>query len=409
MSEFLERHRKKGLLAFLLLLFKRGKGAGPLLLLVALMSFIFILPAGLMGFNIPWMNRLAKSVGLGRFVGDDPERLAQFSDAMREARGSGRAGWNQMISNRWNAGKSMTPDKSTVDMVKPQDMETLNKGNDQKYVKGGGESVNGVLNPDDAKNQQEGVHVDPNELERGLMKSAYAGMFQPGAGGGGDAAALRRGGAYDPKMGLVKNALDGSKAPVVGASGSKGGAGAGKLSDYNWKKQNGKLGSGGRLAGGGAGKSALYQLAASRAYSTAAAAPKCTGACPKEYASNTAAVTFDGTKTGADVLSIPELGDGSPVIPDGNLNLDQANQLEEDMKRCQEAQRTYGPQERALMDKIQKDAQVSQQNCKGGCGGGCQNALKKEQSDCFEYNAIARKIDEACKAIGGGSTEINCN
>jgi len=68
-------------------------------------------------------------------------------------------------------------------------------------------------------------------------------------------------------------------------------------------------------------------------------------------------VVFDGGDLGGEILSAPEFGDPGVNIPDQSeidSLIDEANQMEEDAKKCEEAEDTYGSQERTHMEEIQR-------------------------------------------------------
>ena len=104
-------------------------------------------------------------------------------------------------------------------------------------------------------------------------------------------------------------------------------------------------------ARGSGRKTAMYQLAEGRAYSIAAAPPpgKCDpgGGCPGEYAKNISGSVFDGNATRGGILSAEALGDPpTPNIPsNGTIGtlIDEANKVEEDAIKCEEANEKYGP------------------------------------------------------------------
>ena len=118
MSEFLKRNKKKGLLAFLLLLFQRGKGLGPLLVLLLVLSFMFIAPSGTM-LHMSWLDEVGRRLGLRSGLGSDQDSsdLAGFADGIRGGKGA-PAGLG-FIGGIFGLGRGASQyGKSTVDMVK---------------------------------------------------------------------------------------------------------------------------------------------------------------------------------------------------------------------------------------------------------------------------------------------------
>lgn len=379
MNTFFERHRRKGLLALLLLLLKRGKGAGPFLLLVALMSFLFILSAGF-GASVPWAGRFARALGLNLFGDGGGPRLAGLSDALRVVqanRGPGSRGF-WFGGGRGAGAFRHDPAKSSVDMVDGIDLgEPARRGGaggDERLIKGGGRSVGGILNPDDAKKRENGVSVDPGELEQGLLKAAHAGMFPGGRGPGGSLESVkgglgRGGSALDPRRQLLDSAL-GTGSGSSGRGGSAGGMGAGgKLSwkqnerDTRMDRALAALRTYGRFR-------AVYQLAETRAASRMATMPLCpdSASCPREFSSNSAGMTFVGARGTGDILAGVGLGDEAPVGLDQGLmqlELDKADLVDKETQQCEDTIR---------------DSRLLMRKCNEYAAKACKSALKKCQS-----------------------------
>lgn len=433
MSDFLKRNKKKGSLALLLLFFQRGKGLGPLLALLLLLSFVFIAPSSVFT-HAPWLEAMAKRIGLrsGLGSGADSSELAGFADGVSAGRpsmrglgllggifGLGRGGVNQY-------------GKSTVDMVKAgKDLASRANGEaEDKYYdgvgKGAGKTVDGVLRPEDSKKLEGGVSLSEDEMQNGLLAEAFAGQVQGGEGmealselrnrnGGGSGALLAR--ASDGKADLMKGAF--GSARLLGGTLNPKGSG-GKMSNLR--------GGGPRLARGnsslakGAGsQTVMYQLAEGKAYSVAAAPPPghCDpGGCPAEFASNAGGVVFDGGRMKGDILSSEEFGDPGISVPDqGQIDtlIDQANQAEQDAKKCEEAEETYGATERQKLEDIQNlSDRLNSMNCaSGGCSKSkyraCMAVGNQMRAKCHEYNAVASQKAAACPLMEGKFQAMDCS
>ncbi|MFA5140333.1 MAG: hypothetical protein WC728_13965 [Elusimicrobiota bacterium] len=427
-TQFFEKNKKKGLLAFLLLFFNRGKGVGPLLLMVGLLAFIFILPATTF-MHVPFLDRVAQALGLRSDLGGGEMRVrGGLSDSMQEGRNSKPLTDPGALFG--SGGALAYYGKSTVGLVKGEGADAA-KGESRQYseIEKAGKSIGGVPTPEDADKMRDGVPLSEGELINGLMNEAYAegmpgggmGAFGPGLAGG--PGAISRSGARAATRGddAMASALSQTNVPAVGSSRVKGAAG-GKLAWRNKRGMNSRMsGAVGGIANSNR-STAMYRLAETRAYSVAAAPPpgKCDpNNCPNEYASTASGATFDGGKPKGEIIGAPELGDPSvPSVPsEGEIGslIDEAEQLEQDAIKCEEANDTYGPQLDRKMDEIQKlSNQLNSMDCGGGgCSASkaraCQRVGDQMRVKCNEYNVIANQWANACPLTQGQSSQMNCS
>jgi hypothetical protein len=221
MSTFFERNKKKTALAALLLFIRQRKALSALLLLVALASFLFVSPSYSL-IDLPGGSRLAAGVawiagklGLGRDKRSFDELMAAFKAAKE---GNGRAGWGSFFGSG-GAG----PDSLGLVAGRRSDLESGASAEDKLGRKG---SVAGIVNPDDKRNQADGVSLSDADLageREGLVKNAFAGGFGPGFGRGG----LGRG------DGVLGASLSGGAYAGKGFFGGKrGAAGSNGREDY---------------------------------------------------------------------------------------------------------------------------------------------------------------------------------
>lgn len=440
MSEFLQRNKKKGALALLLLFLQRGKGLGPLLFLLLLLSFVFIAPnSGMMGSG--WLAQIGKRLGLRGELGsgEDTSQLVAFSDALRRAPGS--KGGLGLMSGLFGLGRggSSYYGKNTVDMVKGGKglAGEIGSGGDKTYdgvAEGKGKTVDGVLRPEDSKKYENGVALSDQEMADGLMQEAFADEIQGGmgaeglaelrqrmaaAGGPGAAKNYFQARATDKTSDMMRNAFGGSKMPGMSLS-LKGGP-AGKMGTLKAQQLRASAKGGANLQGHAGTGTVMYQLAEGKAYSVAAAPPpgNCDpGSCPGEFARTASGAVFDGNRVGGQVLASEEFGDPSVNVPDQatiDSAIQQAAQAEEDAKKCEQAEETYGPQERAKMEEIQNLS--NQLNSMGCASGGCSKSKYKAcmrvgnqmRSKCHEYNAIASQKAAACPLTEGKYSAMDCS
>lgn len=489
MSRFLERNKKKGLLALLLLFFKRGKGVGAILAMVALLSCVFVAPSGFL-VDIPWISAMAERLGLRSMLGGGEMRFSELSEALRAARERGTAGRRGGWFGAGRGGVSGFG-KSTVDYVKGGE-GMLGEGTYDNVANGSGESVDGVLRPEDANKMNDGVSLSEEEMRNGLLRSAFAGKFADAGGPGG---ALRRDGVFVDRMGLSNKNSFLPGGTLAGGSGARGGDGAdgglgagsgegayGKgravnkasrltaaafggrgrffrgrsyLTDTNSGNMSkfGTRGTGYSQAYGGGGAAAAdpcfagapaigpgrtlannnnargsggagvpytnrnspawQQEAQGCVLANVAAPPTCQGNCPGEFAAGVSGAVYDGNEIDAGLISAP--GQPTPVTPDlGEIDtlIDEAAQLEEDAKKCEEAEATYGPEERRVMGEIQDLSNEANAVCAGGgCkdnASACRRIESQMRQKCNEYNSIAAAKAAACP-LQDGYEAMDCS
>ncbi len=427
MSEFLKRNKKKGALAFLLLLFQRGKGLGPLLVLLLILSFMFVAPSGTL-LHVPWLDEIGKRLGLRSGLGSDQDSsdLAGFADGVRGGKGV-PAGLG-LIGGIFGLGRGANQyGKSTVDMVKGG----KELGGGESYVDGvakSGKSVGGVLRPEDSNKIENGVALSEDEMQGGLGgQGDLAKAMQGGeglkelrerlAGGTGASSSGFTPRAADRGSDMMRNAFGNSKLPnglsPKGASGSQ----------LGWKNSGRPSAAMGKssLSGAAGSKSVMYQLAEGKAYSVAAAPPPghCDpGACPSEFASNAGGAVFDGGRVKGDILTASEFGDPGINVPDQSsidTLVQQAQQSEQDAKKCEAAEEQYGPQERQHMEAIQNYSnQLNAMDCgSGGCSKSkyqaCMAVGDKMRGECNQYNSVAALKAQACPLMDGKSSQMDCS
>lgn len=426
MSEFLERNKRKGAVAGLLLLLKRGKGAGPVMLMASLLAVVFVLPSGM-------RSRLGEWLGFDRDgmrssgEGGDVTPFAEMDEAARRA----RAGELRRGSSLPGGGNMAYYGRSTVNYVKGEDPSKLKEKSALEAIGRGGKDVDGVLRPDDAKKMAEGVQLDPKEFEDGLLKNAFAGGFGgsggvgssggPGASGG---AFLNRPRGADRQTELRNATMNGAtNVPGSGAPVSRGGDRR-KLQWRLFDSLTKRVGSSLRGLQNANKNTAMYDLVQGRAYSVAAAPPPgfCGDNCPREFASNTGGAVFDGGRIGDSILSAEALGDpGVPVTPDASQIqplLDKAKGLEEDVEKCKQAAQnpTYGKNaQQQKMDEMQAHADKLNGMCCdcGGCSASkaraCQAEGDKMRATCNQLNSLMAAEHRNCPLRTGSAPKEDCN
>ncbi len=403
MSTFLDRNKKKGALAVLILFIMTRKTVTALLLLVALASFLFVSPPHIL-LSLPGGARLAAGWAGGKR--DYGDLLAAFRAAKT---GGGKAGWVAFLGGKGAGSTGSGP--GSLDFV---------KGKRQDLEAAGGSGAN---LPKPGWVEDKGVALSASDLsgERaGLVKSAFAGGFFNGSGGmlsGG----MLSGGAFansgffsggksatSGKLeDVVKGGLAGIKASagkgVQIQGGSKGRLSASRASMIDARTNKGRVGT--RTING---QRAFVQLAAGRGLAAISVAPNCTpgSGCPGEFAATNTGAVYDGNTISGDrtdILTAPQIdGISSPNLPDSGLADDyvrDAQRMEADAKLCRELDDKYGPQELAY---DQQQEALSKQFDAMGCGmGGCGKSKAKAcQSMGDQMKALCRaSMGVRCRQI----------
>ena len=339
MSTFFERNKRKGTLAALLLLLRRGKGVVALLVLVAVLSGVFVLPGGM---RVPWADKALVKMGFATRSGD----FSGMTRAMRSARQDDQD-WTIGGLGRRLIGRSLyTPNaSSSMELV----LKKVERKDNASSSVGSPQSVSGVMRPEDV-GKGGAVELTRDEFLGGLVRSANAAAMASGgpmadggklADGGQMAQNLEMASASNPGDGLLGHALAFASVPGAGAASELPKKAAGgkidKLRSYsigqslmNFYGEDPQR----------SGKKTFYGLAEARAYSVTAAQPLCADSnnCPKEYAANTAGLVFDGGTSHADVMSNTELGEtSSPNVPDQKSIkpiVDESKQYYDDVQDC---------------------------------------------------------------------------
>jgi hypothetical protein len=383
---------------------------------------------------------MGKRLGLRSELGsgEDTSQLAAFSDALRRAPGSERG--MGLVSSLFGLGRGGQSNygKNTVDMVKGgKGLAGNMEGGEKMYdgvANGAGKTVGGVLRPEDSKKFENGVSLSDEEMQGGLAQEGFGEGVQGGmgaeglaelrerlganAGGSGAAKNYFQARATDKNSDLMRNAFGNSRLPSMSISLA---GGSGKLGSMKGQQLRATSKAGGALASHAGTGSVMYQLAEGKAYSVAAAPPpgNCDpGSCPGEFARNASGAVFDGGRVNGNILSSEEFGDPGVQVPDqGSIDtaIQQANKAEEDAKKCEQAEETYGGQERAKMEEIQAlSNQLNNMNCaSGGCSKSkykaCMAVGDQMRVKCNEYNSVASQKAAACPLMEGKFQAMDCS
>lgn len=447
---FLQRNKKKSLLAALLLFLRERKILVLLLLLVLVASTVFVSPSswvtGLPGgarfaAGVAWVaGKLGVDTSKWGLSGRDrrsyDDLLAAFRAAKAGANGAGAVGWGAFFGR----GSGSAAGASSLDFVKGSKDDLA--GNPAAGGKpGGGGPARDVaaVNPGDEAGGKDGQGValtdgDLGGEREGWVKSAFAGGFMNGLLGGGSGDAALSGGAYAGRgffsgtggaasatgTDIAKSALANAgsvsvpKSTIVGAA--KGRLSAIRASEVQSRAMNGAARAG-DINGRAAYKALLHGLTRAQLVTggCSSANPASDASCPvansipTEYATTNTGAIYDGNQVTGDttgILTAPEVDTvQTPDLPDAGIAQgyeDQANQLQEQAKKCQDAQAQYGPQEDQLNQQMQdlRDQFAAADCGSGGCSKSkarhCQHIGDQMQGLCGQFSAVACQEAQAC-------------
>ncbi|MCX5788057.1 MAG: hypothetical protein NTX64_06040 [Elusimicrobia bacterium] len=320
---------------------RRGKGVVALLVLVAVLTGVFVLPGGM---RIPWADKVAGKFGFAA-PGIGPH-FSNLTKAMHNARQEDQTWSIGGLGKRLFARSFYTPPaSSSMELVLRKAPETEA---DARARVGNPQSIAGIIRPEDVAKRDNAVSLSNEEFFGGLVKSANAASMAAGG-------PMSDGGKMADMGQMAKNLEMAASASPVG-DGILGQPSASASASLPRQVAGGKVE---RLASYSISQSVLsmyqkrpdqasnqtfYQLAWTRAYSVTAAQPVCadSNGCPKEYASNTAGLVFDGGKPGQSgdkIMSNADLGETSPAAPEANNTnvqgiVTESNQYYQDVQDC---------------------------------------------------------------------------
>jgi hypothetical protein len=412
--------------------------------MVGLLATIFVVPTNVI-LGLPVLGPIAKQLGIrppgingGQLAELSEDRRAGYRDRQLDAPGTifGRDG-------NGAGGAQAGYGESTVNLVRGADayggegLEQRENIEDYELVGKGDELEGaGALDPNEAKDLEDAVKLDNDDLIKTIGArdgdGRDAGSEKPVADfenlkgfkglSSGHSQTMGRPVNPDQKDLLASALENNTNVPKTGRSVKKGSVLGGKLKGRQFRKMNAAISGSKGTQRGRTKRTAMYQLAEGRAYSMAAAPPPglCDpgGGCPAEYASNVAGTVYDGNSPAGGILTATELGEQpSPNVPSqGQIDTlrEDAQQVEEDAIKCEEANDKYGP----LID--EKNAEIdaqSQELNNANCGGGgcskgklrtCEEIEGRMKQTCNEMNALQREWANACPLSDGKFDEMKC-
>ena len=429
-SKFVEKHKRKSVLAALLFIFQgRTKYVG-ILLILTILSVPFVISGETLGriLELGPVASFLRTVGLGSIVStinpkysNDLLRAAMDKAAEDSAQNSYWAKFLKSINATMPPGGG----PSSIAMLRggADDIFGPPVLKDGKDAKRGAGQVKGAVNDEEQANGQGADGVDlqgllANAGQGGgglygdLMGQNLAGNFGGGSASGGGPYANRTllsgpggtGGGRAAGMYSKVMGQSASKVPVPGSPQKVNTKTMGRVSGFSWKnvgyktssaKMNIKLNS----------KKPMFQLAETFAMTGAAFKSK---ESALEYQASYTGTTYDGNDANLDVIQTD--AGSPPSVPDTSFTGDLisgAGDLQNQAKACSEASGTHGAamsDDGKKMEDVGKTLGKPPKCCSSGVGA-WNGKIDRIIGYCNDYNGHEVQLAAACQ---NKSSPMNC-
>lgn len=422
-SKFVEKHKRKSVLAFLLLLFQgRAKYVGVLLILTIL-SVPFVVSGDMLGriLELRPVAAFLRTVGLGSIVSTiNPKYSNDMLRAALEkaATDSEQNSFWQKFLKSINATLPPGGGPSSLAMIRGggDDIFGMPEIKDGKYAKAKPGEVKGAVNDEERAGGEGADGVDLQGLLAGgpggaggglygdLMGQNLAGNFAGGSAAMGSGPYANRtllrgpgGGVGNKGAGMYGNVMkqSASKVPVPPGPAKVNTKKMGRVSGFSWKnvgyktksaKMDTKLGT----------KKPMFQLAETFGMTGTAYKEKNSA---YEYQASYVGSTYDGNDVNLDVIQTDA---AAPVVPDSSFTGDLitgAGDLQELAKQCSDAQGTNGAkmsEDGKKMDDTAKTLGKPPKCCSGGVGA-WNSKIDKIIGYCNDFNVNEAQLAAACQ------------
>ena len=430
-NKFVEKHKRKSVLAALLFIFQgRTKFIG-IMLIVMLLSVPFVISGETLGrmMQFPPVAAFLKSVGLGSVVSTlNPKYSNDLLRAAMDkaAEDSGQNSFWAKFLKSINATLPPAGGPSSMAMIRGGgDLFGLPEIKDDKDGKRGPGQVKGVINEEERAKGEDGGDVDLEGLLAGggggkdgglygdVMGQNLAGRFGDGGSAAGNGPYMNRTAMSGPGMtaggqaaGMYSHALGqaASKVPVPGAPKKVNAKLMGRVSGFSWKnagyktnrtKVDVKLTS----------RKPMFQLAQAFAMTGSAFKAKDSSL---EYQAAYTATTYDGNNSN---LAAIQTDASSPAVPDtaftGTL-MTKVENLQTQAKTCTDAQGKEGAkmsEDAKAMDDTAKTLGKQPKCCSGGVGA-WNSKVNKIIYHCNDFNANESVLSAKCQ---NKSNQMDCS
>ncbi len=435
-SKFVEKHKRKSVLAALMFLFNGRLKYVSIMLVVLMFSVPFVISGETLGriIELRPVAAFLRTVGLGSMVSimnpkysNDMLRAALDKAAEDSAQNSFWAKFLKSINATLPPGGG--PD--SLAMLRGSKEEIfgplrLNEGKDGKRGPG---QVKGAVNDEERERGETGDEVNLEGLLAGgpggeggaggegsglygdLMGQNMSGNFGGGGAGPGsgpyiDRSRMGAGGAGGRASGMYGNVMgqSASKVPVPGSPSKVNTKKMGRVSGFSWKnvgyktsnaKMNVKMNS----------KKPMFQLAQTFAMTDAAFRSKDSA---YEYQAAYVGSTYDGNDSNLDVIQTDA---ASPVVPDTSYTgdiIDNATGLQDAALKCSQAQGTHGAamsSDGKMMKQIGESMGSPPSCCSSGVGA-WNSKIDRVLALCADFNAHEAQLAAACQ---NASSPMTCN
>ncbi len=426
-NKFIEKHRRKSILATLLFIFRGRVKFVAILLMVTILSVPFVISGEMLGriIELRPVAAFLRSIGMASVVSTINPKYsndllkAALDKAAQDSENN--SFWNRFlksVSNTMPAGgsgvSSITLIRGGISDVGPMELK------DPKGGKAAAGKVKGVVSEEEKASGEYGGDVDLSSLlaagggeggQDGLYGDVMGENLADRFGGSGNAPYM--GGSSfgggplvtgrTPGMYNKVYSQSGSKVPLPGKPSRINTKTMGRVSGFSWKnvgynKKNTKM----DVKQGN--KRPMFQLA--ETFAMTATAHKSKTAAPEYQAAYTGA-TYDGNDVNLDVI---ETDAGATTVPDTALTGDLiagAAAMQEEAKVCSDAQGTHGAQmseDGKKMDDTMKSLGKPPKCCSSAVGRW--NAkIDRIISYCKDFNLHEAQLAAACQ---NKSSPMNC-
>lgn len=419
-SKFVEKHKRKSVLAALLFIFQgRAKYVG-ILLVVTVLSLPFVISGETLNaiIELPGVSAFLKSVGLGNVVTAINPKYSNdlLKAAMDKAAADSQQNsfWQKFLKSI-NATLPPGGGPSSIAMIRGGGdiFGTPELKDEIARQKRGPGQVKGSINDEERERGENADGVDLQALLAGgagadggyggSMGEGLASNFADGGAGGYQAPYMNRtifsnrAGSAGQAAGAYSNivAKSGSKVPVPASPAKVNTKRMGRVSGFTWKnvgyktknnKLDIKLGT----------KKPMFQLAQTFGMTGAAYRSKDSA---YEYQAAYTGATYDGNDANLDIL---ETDAGAPAVPDTSFTgdlIDGAAEAQELAKKCSEAQGTHGAamsDDGKKMDDTAKTLGKPPKCCSSGVGA-WNSKIDRIIGYCQDFNMHEVQLAAACK------------